>query len=177
MRATFATRFWAKVVQSEGCWRWTGSKTSGYGELQRGRRVEGRVRAHRASWELHFGAIPDGLLVCHKCDNPECTNPAHLFLGTHKENMRDMAAKARHPGFPVRWDMANPKASPLCLRGETHSLREWARRVGLKPGTVWWRIKNGATLEAALTPITPESLRESKRRASAIGNAKRRAAP
>ena len=117
MRATFATRFWAKVVQSEGCWRWTGSKTSGYGELQRGRRVEGRVRAHRASWELHFGAIPDGLLVCHKCDNPECTNPAHLFLGTHLDNVADMVAKGRGAKGDAHGSRLHPESVP---RGERH---------------------------------------------------------
>lgn len=87
-------RFWSKVSKSEGCWLWTGARLPrGYGKI--GRDCGGWDLAHRVSWELHFGAITDGLHVLHKCDNPPCVNPAHLFLGTRSDNMQDCFRKLR----------------------------------------------------------------------------------
>lgn len=79
------------------CWQWKGSKDSkGYGTLSN-RKGFGYSpeKAHRISFEKINGEIPDGFEICHKCDNPECTNPLHLFIGTHKENMMDMVSKNR----------------------------------------------------------------------------------
>lgn len=88
--------FWSKVAVTANpakCWNWMGAKTQkGYGYVRQTGRA---IRAHRMAWELTNGAIPDGLAVCHHCDNPLCCNPAHLFVGTHYDNMRDRSAKGR----------------------------------------------------------------------------------
>ena len=91
-----ADRFLSKVDKGDGCWIWRGSLNSGwrgaYGRL----RFKGRTAlAHRVSWELHFGPIPEKAEVCHSCDNPSCVRPDHLFLGTHADNMGDMMKKGR----------------------------------------------------------------------------------
>jgi hypothetical protein len=88
-------RFWRFVEKSEGdgCWLWTSCRVrSGYGAFG----VNGKkLAAHRVSYEMHFGPILDGLWVLHRCDNKHCVRPDHLFLGTHEDNMRDMASKGR----------------------------------------------------------------------------------
>lgn len=89
-------RFFQNISYDEhikGCWVWTGLKNwGGYGRM----RINKRDKiAHRYSWELHFGNIPAGRLVCHKCDNRSCVNPHHLFLGSHKDNYQDMISKGR----------------------------------------------------------------------------------
>lgn len=96
------------LLDFSGCWLWTGAKSSsGYGHLG----IKGKnVKSHRLSWLLFHGKIPDGMEVCHTCDNPACVNPNHLFLGTHQENMEDMKNKGRAVGFPGEF---NPKAK-LC---------------------------------------------------------------
>lgn len=94
-RPTTTDRFWAKVKKSDACWEWQGGRLPhGYGRIVISRK-EGAVRAHRFSWELHFGPIPDGMVICHRCDNPPCVRPDHLFVGTQSDNMRDCVNKGR----------------------------------------------------------------------------------
>ena len=91
-------KFWKRVVKSEDCWVIKGAPSSdGYGQFNI--RINNQKRiylsAHRLSWVLHYGEIPDELWVLHKCDNKLCVNPSHLFLGTNQDNMDDMYAKGR----------------------------------------------------------------------------------
>lgn len=83
-------RFWTKVVKHlKGCWEWKGATHEfGYGRID-------NQQAHRVSWRIHFGDIPNGLGVLHQCDNPPCTRPDHLFLGTPLDNSKDAVAKGR----------------------------------------------------------------------------------
>jgi hypothetical protein len=93
MGMTELERFETKVDQSGDCHEWTASfGGSGYGQFYFNYR---KFSAHRKAYELYHGEIPDGLFVLHKCDNKKCVNPDHLFLGTHKENMRDKTVKGR----------------------------------------------------------------------------------
>ena len=95
-------RFWAKVRKTEGCWDYVGrsgkvrgsslKKGGGYGAFLFGGKV---VSAHRVSWMLERGQIPAGMNVLHRCDNTRCVRPDHLFLGTQRDNMRDMFKKGR----------------------------------------------------------------------------------
>lgn len=118
-RQTLAERFWAKVLKTDSCWLWTGAGEPGnYGRIG-GTGSDRRMhQAHRVSWELHNGPIPDGMFVCHNCpggDNRRCVNPAHLFLGDHEANMIDRTKKGR----TARGDRSGPHAHPERMaRGE-----------------------------------------------------------
>lgn len=124
-------RFWSHVERSEGCWTW--KRTSGYGILSVGPRGAAvRHYAHRLSWELHNGPIPDGMFVLHRCDNPPCVRPDHLFLGTQTDNMQDCAAKGRSPEFPrdaehngnakLTWDSVGDIRALAQMGASLHSL-------------------------------------------------------
>ncbi len=97
-------RLYSKAVKNEwcGCWEWTGATRNGYGRIITGSRKDGTRRnesAHRLSYIVSVGEIPPGMEVCHKCDNPRCINPEHLFLGTKQDNMKDREEKGRNVIF------------------------------------------------------------------------------
>lgn len=107
------------------CVLWTGYRDpAGYGRLTH----NGPLLAHRAAWIVRHGPIPKGLFVCHKCDVRACLNPKHLFLGTHQENMADMAAKMRRERGIENGPERRPDKSPEILRIEMLG-REFVTRV------------------------------------------------
>ena len=96
-RRSIQIKFWNRINKTKDCWNWTGGcQHNGYGSVYHDGRIK---RTHRLSYELHYGNIPRGINVCHKCDNPSCVRPDHLFLGTQKDNVTDMINKGRAPSW------------------------------------------------------------------------------
>jgi len=87
--------FWSRVNKTASCWLWTGATVKGYGYLKVPPSPRRTMYAHRVVWCLRYGQPPNGMCILHRCDNPLCVNPDHLFLGTHADNMRDASAKGR----------------------------------------------------------------------------------
>ncbi len=153
-RIPIEERFWKFVVTGPDCWKWTGALANkGYGAINAGG-DRGRVmKAHRVSWKIHKGPIPEGLFVLHRCDNPPCTNPAHLFLGTNFDNVQDAVAKGRNKGGnPMGENHHRAKLSDaqiLAIREEYRkggkSLKMIAIPYGVTLQTVWrivhWRTR------------------------------------
>ncbi len=95
-KVSIEERFWNKVKKTDTCWLWLGYlDKDGYGAIYTSRPNRKLLKAHRVSYELHKGAINDGMAICHSCDNPTCVNPEHLWQGTIKDNTTDAFKKGR----------------------------------------------------------------------------------
>jgi len=138
---TPAERYERFVVRSEsGCWAWLGATNDcGYGQIS-------GWYAHRLSYEIHKGPIPEGLWVLHRCDNPPCSNPDHLFLGTAADNSADASRKGRLDGKPNQRCGEEVKSSKLVseqvleirtLADAGADLGELARRYSVSKDNVW----------------------------------------
>lgn len=154
-----AERFWLLVDRRgpDECWLWLGARQAkGYGRLCYRSAL---VPAHRLSFGLHFGPIPSGMLVCHRCDNPPCCNPAHLFLGTPRDNAQDMTRKERGGTTKLSAEVVAEMRRD-CRRGLTlsevarrnHIARSTARRAVY--GVGWSHISN---------PVDPDELQKSSK--------------
>lgn len=131
-------------VNDTGCWIWSGSKDErGYGRFGTGGSgvSEG---AHRVSYKLYVGPIPKGHIVCHRCDVPSCVNPAHLFLGTHQENMTDRNQKGRAARGIRNGKSKLDESLVRLIRSSTLSERHLAASLGFHRGTIN-AVKSGRT--------------------------------
>jgi len=142
LRSKFTSRInrWSDKVLFDApdqCWLWVGATKNGYGLLTTPHPNRRQIPAHRVAYELFVGPIPDGLFVCHTCDNPPCVNPAHLYAGTAADNSADCVSRGRHrspiagrpacrnghlygPDTPL--DYRGFRACPICVKEKS---RRW----------------------------------------------------
>lgn len=150
-RESLDVRFWKKVRRGKACWVWTGYKNPrGYGIISAGGSPIQLLLAHRVSWVLSRGEIPNGMCVMHKCDNPPCVNPKHLVVGTQAENLDDMRKKGRDRYRPL-FGENNPRhrltdRSVLSIRKSALSHRELGIMHGVARSTIT-AVKSGRTWE------------------------------
>jgi len=123
-----AADFWKRVEHRNGCWEWQGAVNAcGYGIVSDG-------LAHRAVWIAEKGPIPDGMNICHTCDNPRCVSINHLFCGTQRDNIQDMFRKRRNS--------RTPDSTVAAIIASSGSCQSTARLLGVSPHTVM-RYRNG----------------------------------
>jgi hypothetical protein len=145
-------RFLDKINKTDSCWIWTGGTRPNGKNVLYGRHhlsVGKSIGAHRFSYELFVGKIPDGQYICHACDVPLCVNPEHLFTGTHLDNMRDMKRKNRSYK-PVGEKSSSAKltnSQARKIKGSNLSTAELCKKYGVSQSVVS-RIKRGASYNA-----------------------------
>lgn len=142
-----AERFWEKVSPepNTGCWLWTATgRQDGYGFLSPERPQRGMLLAHRVSYELHSGPIPEGMKVLHTCDMPPCVNPDHLFLGTDLDNAKDKMRKGRgnHRKGEQHGEAKLTEVAVRDIKTKRLSQTEFAKLYGVQIGTIW-KVLNG----------------------------------
>jgi hypothetical protein len=116
------------------CWVWVGHRTAdGYGALRVGDTMK---RTHRIAYEIYVGEIPEGLLVCHRCDNPACCNPAHLFVGSDADNVDDMIRKGRMARGEDGGNAVLTEEQVADIRLDTRPLRTIAKEYGVCHATI-----------------------------------------
>lgn len=135
-RKPLMDRIMEKVIKTDSCWLWTGAISHGYGRIGKGKKT---YFVHRIVFEHFNGKIGPGLLACHRCDNPKCCNPDHIFLGNQDANMKDMARKNRHsygeksPNSKLTVDQVR-EIRALVLRGVPQ--KEIAPRFGISTSNI-----------------------------------------
>ena len=152
---------WEHVSKTDGCWEWIGRRNKkGYGLATNSGRLlcSGNVvKAHRLSWFIHNGPIPEGMLVLHRCDNPPCVRPDHLFLGTHQDNLLDSMSKGRR--MPNKGELNG--RSKLCtddipaireLINSGISRREISRKYGVNESTIRRIARNRGWTHVSKSP-------------------------
>lgn len=157
---TLAERFWARVDQRgpDDCWDWTGRRhRQGDGIIWVGMKP---LLAHRVAYQLAVGSVPDGLCVCHRCDRPPCVNPAHLFLGTQRENMADMSRKRR-----TRRLTSVQVAEVRRLREGGMMVAEVAAKFGVSRATISCEVRLGQNRgeRHVNARLRPDQVREIRR--------------
>jgi len=177
-RAPLYERFWSKVIKGDGCWLWTGAHgPDGRGQIQVKSGDTRLTSATRVSWMLHYGPVPRELSVLHKCDNPPCVNPDHLFLGTAKDNIRDCILKGRFRHLVPRRGESNNNAKLTIDRAiqVRHAFAAGAtvsalsRRFGIARSTVR-SVVHGETWDGVGGPV---AARRSKAEATREWNRQR----
>ena len=142
-------RFWKKVEKTDGCWEWSGCKARGYGKMSVYGFGFAAETATRISWRIHFGRIPEGKWILHKCDNPPCVRPDHLFIGDAQTNVDDMITKGRNRATNRVFGESNhlsvlTESKVLEILKTKPGTRGLAKKFGVHRDTVW-NIRTGKT--------------------------------
>lgn len=136
----------SKYIKESGCIEWTGATSDGYGSIcvRKKNGKKGTIGTHRLSYQAYFGDIPQGMCVCHKCDNRKCVNPEHLFLGTHLDNAKDREVKGRgnHQIGEKCTAKLKEKQVVLIRKLYKHGIlqKDIANRFGINPSTISYII-------------------------------------